>query len=92
MYHPFLQSDQGAYIFPGDGNHISVSRLELGTDFAYFAVMIMRVFKEQIDFPVSGGLLLSDRLCRKLERKTSATLGGRIADGVVSMVMRWTYL
>lgn len=45
MYHPFLQSDLGACILPGDGNHISVSRLELGTDFEYFAVMIMCVFK-----------------------------------------------
>lgn len=65
MYHPFLQSDQGAYILPGDGNHISVSRLELGTDFEYFAAMIMCVFKEHIDFPVSGGLQLSERLCRE---------------------------
>lgn len=65
MYHPFLRCDQGAYILPGDGNHISVSRLELGTNFEYFAVMIVCVFKEQIDFPVSGGHQLSDRLCRE---------------------------
>ena len=65
MYHPFLRSDQGAYILLGDGNDISVSRLEPGTDFEYFAIMIMCVFKEQIDFPVSGGLQLCDRLCRE---------------------------